>query len=69
MRPDSREQAHQLQDQYAAGEPEVLREDFFNSLLAAYRAGEVRAQLRDQGLENLHTEVVSDRHFIVYGHA
>ncbi|HHJ16988.1 MAG TPA: class I SAM-dependent methyltransferase [Gammaproteobacteria bacterium] len=67
MRPDSLEQAAHLQQTYAADEPEVLRQDFYNSLLAAYRPDEVRAQLAQQGLEQLQVEVVSDRHFIVHG--
>ena len=67
MRPPSREEATALVDQYAAGEPEVLRTDFFNSLLAAYRPDEIRTQLRCAGLDHLQLEVVSDRHFIVWG--
>jgi SAM-dependent methyltransferase len=67
LRPETRDAAIGLRDEYAAGEPEVLREDFFNSLLAAYRADEVIVQLRRAGLESLSVKVVSDRHFIVYG--
>jgi len=67
MRPDNREQAAQLQQTYAADEPGILQQDFYNSLLAAYRPDEVRTQLAQQGLEQLQVEVVSDRHFIVHG--
>jgi ubiquinone/menaquinone biosynthesis C-methylase UbiE len=67
MRPASREQAMQLVDDYAASEPAVLREDFFNSLLAAYRPEEIQEQLQQAGLEQLAVEVVSDRHLIVFG--
>jgi ubiquinone/menaquinone biosynthesis C-methylase UbiE len=67
MRPASREQANQLVDDYAASEPTVLREDFFNSLLAAYRPDEIQEQLQQAGLEKLAVEVVSDRHLIVFG--
>ncbi len=45
----------------------MLQKDFLNSLLAAYRPDEVRKQLAQQGLGQLRIEVVSDRHFIVYG--
>jgi 2-polyprenyl-3-methyl-5-hydroxy-6-metoxy-1,4-benzoquinol methylase len=67
LRPDNREQAEQLLTNYAANEPEILQKDFFNSLLAAYRPDEVNLQLQQQGIDQLQIEVVSDRHFIVYG--
>lgn len=67
MRPASREVAQALVDTYAADEPEVLRHDFYHSLLAAYRPDEVAAQLREAGLDGLMVEVTSDRHFIVHG--
>ncbi|MGB5536170.1 MAG: SAM-dependent methyltransferase, partial [Thiogranum sp.] len=67
LRPDSRAQAEQLLKTYAANEAEVLQKDFFNSLLAAYRPDEVMLQLRQQGIDQLEIEVVSDRHFIVFG--
>jgi trans-aconitate methyltransferase len=67
MRPDSRATAEAMVAQYAAGEPEVLRHDFFHSLLAAYTVDEVRAQLRAAGLD-LAVSAVSDRHLIVSGY-
>ena len=67
LRPESREAATRLVDQYAAGEPRVLRDDFFNSLLAAYRPDEIEEQLKSAGLHDLATKVVSDRHLIVFG--
>jgi len=67
LRPRSRDAARALVDEYAAGEPDVLRTDFYNSLLAAYRPDEVRGQLARAALENLAVEVVSDRHWIAWG--
>ena len=67
MRPPSRDVAQVLTDTYVAGEPEVLRRDFHNSLLAAFEPDEVRAQLQDAGLDRLQVEVVTDRHLIVWG--
>ncbi len=67
LRPASRAEAEALVAQYAADEPEVLRHDFFYSLLAAYRIAEVVAQLDAAGLPGLTVEAVSDRHLIVYG--
>jgi SAM-dependent methyltransferase len=67
LRPESRAQAESFVERYAAGEPEVLRCDFFNSLLAAYRIAEVEGQLVRAGLGHLAVEQVSDRHWIVWG--
>ncbi|NJK30423.1 MAG: class I SAM-dependent methyltransferase [Acaryochloris sp. RU_4_1] len=67
LRPDTQKQATQLVEQYAQNEPEILRRDFLNSLLAAYRLDEVVAQLHQAGLGQLQVQVVSDRHFIVWG--
>jgi ubiquinone/menaquinone biosynthesis C-methylase UbiE len=67
MRPASRELAGRLVDEYAADEPPVLRHDFFHSLLAAYRPGEVEAQLHLAGLAGLTVAEVSDRHLLIYG--
>jgi SAM-dependent methyltransferase len=67
LRPPSREAAHVLVTRYAAGEPELLRRDFFHSLLAAYQPDEVQGQLERAGLGGLGCEVVSDRHWIVWG--
>jgi len=67
MRPDSQAHAERLIGMYAADAPEVLREDFYNSLLAAYRPEEVSDQLIRAGLDRLKIETPSDRHWIVSG--
>jgi ubiquinone/menaquinone biosynthesis C-methylase UbiE len=67
LRPATRSAAGQLVAEYARGEPEGLRQDFYNSLLAAYRPDEVHRQLVACGLPKLRVEVVSDRHLIVHG--
>ncbi|KPV39602.1 methyltransferase type 12 [Thiohalorhabdus denitrificans] len=67
QRPDSEERAAAIVDQYAADEPEQLRTDFYNSLLAAFTPEEVGDQLRAAGLEGLEVETVSDRHLLVTG--
>lgn len=68
LRPASRARAQALVDEYAAAEPAVLREDFFNSLCAAFTVAEVRAQLQAAGLDELAVREVSDRHLIVSGY-
>ncbi|MFP5506569.1 MAG: class I SAM-dependent methyltransferase [Gammaproteobacteria bacterium] len=66
-RPASRDAAAALVDTYAAGEPDVLRTDFHNSLLAAYRVEEIEAQLQGAGIDWLRLNAVGDRHIIVHG--
>lgn len=66
-RPDSRQQADALVGQYAGAEPEILRRDFFNSLLAAFRPDEIAGQLSRAGLSHFRVEAWGDRHVIVYG--
>ncbi|MDH5445130.1 MAG: class I SAM-dependent methyltransferase [Gammaproteobacteria bacterium] len=67
MRPADTNQAHALVEQYAVNEPEVLREDFYHSLCAAFTPDEVQQQLDEQGLSKLHVQVISDRHMIIFG--
>ncbi|KAA3629206.1 MAG: class I SAM-dependent methyltransferase [Proteobacteria bacterium] len=67
MRPASRERAQALVDHYTAGEPEVLRRDFYHSLLAAFTPAEVQTQLTAASLGQLELEVINDRHLIVSG--
>ncbi len=67
IRPSSRQEAAQLVESYSGSEPEVLKRDFYNSLLAAFRPDEVRGQLEESGLGFLQVEVVSDRHLAVWG--
>lgn len=68
LRPASPDDARSIVDAYAANEPEVHREDFFNSLCAAFTIDEVRQHLEEAGLGNyLTVRQVSDRHWVVSG--
>jgi len=66
-RPASEAAARALLDLHAAGEPEVLRRDFYNSLLAAFEPAEVAEQLEQARLAHFEVEVVSDRHMVIRG--
>ncbi|MBM9591756.1 methyltransferase domain-containing protein [Leptospira sp. 201903075] len=67
MRPDSLVSANQLIERYANDEPEILKKDFYNSLLAAYRIEEVKEMLEIVRLDSkLNLEPVTDRHWICY---
>lgn len=67
LRPGNREEAGRIVEQYSVNEPEILKRDFYNSLLAAFRPEEVERQLSDSGLSELSVRVVSDRHLLVSG--
>ena len=67
FRPHSEDEAMRLVDHYSGDEPEVLREDFYNSLLAAYTVEEIADQVAQSGLRGLDVEMASDRHWIVSG--
>lgn len=67
MRPASVAAASALVEAHAAGEPEVLRRDFYNSLLAAFEPVEVRRQLETAGLGHFTVRPVSDRHLVIHG--
>ena len=69
FRPASLRQAKSVVEQYAAEAPDVLKRDFYNSLLAAFRVDEVKVQLQKSGLSYLHVEEISDRHLAVWGRA
>ena len=66
-RPATRTAAKALVQKYSAGEPAVLRRDFYNSLLAAFTPAEVRRQLRAARLDWLRVRTITDRHLLVTG--
>ena len=67
IRPETADEAMKLVERYSPNEPEVLKRDFYNSLLAAFEIDEVKLQLEAAGLGYFKTERASDRHVMVYG--
>jgi len=67
LRPESPEAAQAIVDQYAAGEPDMLRRDFYNSLLAAFTEDELGSQLARMNLTRLLIDIPDDRHWVVGG--
>ena len=67
FRPDSKEEAMRLVNQYSGNEPDVLKKDFYHSLLAAFEPEEVEQQLSIVGLSELSVKIVSDRHIVIFG--
>ncbi len=66
-RPPDHGTADALVREHAAGEPEILRQDFYNSLLAAWTVEEVAEQLKQAGLDGLSLSRPSDRHWLLQG--
>ncbi|MCI0655101.1 MAG: class I SAM-dependent methyltransferase [Methylococcaceae bacterium] len=67
LRPENTGTAQRMVESYAVNEPEVLRRDFYNSLLAAFTLEEIADQLRKHDLDYLTLKQVSDRHLSVSG--
>jgi cyclopropane fatty-acyl-phospholipid synthase-like methyltransferase len=67
LRPESPEAAQAIVDQYAATEPDILRRDFYNSLLAAFTEDEIGSQLARMNLTRLLIDIPDDRHWVVGG--
>jgi ubiquinone/menaquinone biosynthesis C-methylase UbiE len=66
VRPDSPLAAREIVERVAAREDPILKEDFYNSLCAAFTVSEVRNQLMSAGLP-LTVEQATARHMIVKG--
>jgi hypothetical protein len=66
-RPESAEQAREIVETYSGSEPDVLKRDFFQSLCAAFTLSEVHRQLAEAGLDGFRVEMISDRHWAVWG--
>ena len=66
FRPDSPERAREIVEAAAADEHQILKQDFFNSLVAAFTVDEVRSQLA-ASLPHLDCRIISERHWLVWG--
>jgi ubiquinone/menaquinone biosynthesis C-methylase UbiE len=65
-RPGDEKQARKMTETHMALEPEVLQQDFYNSLLAAFEVAEIEKQLAAAELD-FTVEPIGDRHVIVHG--
>lgn len=66
LRPNSKAEAEAMVLQYAANEPEILKRDFYYSLLAAFTLQELKIQLNNASLK-LTLKQISDRHIFISG--
>ena len=66
-RPETTTAAQNLVDTYAGDAADILREDFYNSLLAAFTPAEVKQQLAKADLAYLDVTPVADRYVAISG--
>ena len=65
-RPQTKQRARDIVESVSGQEHPLLKQDFYDSLLAAFTVGEIRAQLREASLA-LEAAQVSERHLLVKG--
>ncbi len=66
-RPATPEEARRIVAERSAGEPEILRRDFYNSLCAAFEPAEICDQLARAGMARLSVGPVGEIHVVVHG--
>lgn len=66
LRPASVDEARAMVQAYAADEPDILKRDFYQSLLAAFRMEEIAGQIAQADMD-LKIEQISDRHVFITG--
>ncbi len=66
-RPATATAAREIVDTYGQVGPELMREEFYRSLLSSYTPEEVRTQLAEAKLGCLEVEMVTDRHIDIFG--
>jgi len=66
FRPPTKQAARDIVESVSAEEAPILKQDFYNSLLASFTVREIKEQLREAGLA-LEVAEVSERHLLVKG--
>lgn len=66
IRPETQQDARAIVERVASNEHPILKQDFFNSLCAAFTIEEVKLQLQDAGLA-LQVRCIGDRHMLIQG--
>ena len=66
IRPATQQEARDIVETVAPHEHEILKQDFYNSLCAAFTVEEVEDQARQAGLR-LEIARISDRHMLIKG--
>ena len=68
-RPETEEAARELVERYAGRAMRVLKQDFFQSLCAAYTTEEIEEQLHAAGLKGFRVEAIGDCQVLAWGNA
>jgi ubiquinone/menaquinone biosynthesis C-methylase UbiE len=68
-RPETEQAALDLVERYAHRAMPALKQDFFQSLCAAYTVGEIEEQLQSAGLKGFRVEAIGDCQLLVWGNA
>ncbi len=66
FRPPTKQEARDIVESVSAAEAPILKQDFYNSLLAAFTVDEIEDQLHEAGL-SLEVAEVSERHLLAKG--
>lgn len=66
-RPATATAARKIVDTYGQVGPELMREEFYRSLLSSYTPEEVCTQLAEAKLDCLEVKMVTDRHMDIFG--
>ncbi len=66
-RPPTPERAWKLVQEHASEASQTLKQEFYNSLLAAHTPEEIQGQIEAAGLGRLQVKTVTDRHVDVWG--
>jgi ubiquinone/menaquinone biosynthesis C-methylase UbiE len=66
-RPADESCARAIVQTHAGAESELLREEFYRSLLSAYSVEEIRGQLQEAGLQGFTAGPINDRHMDIVG--
>ncbi len=66
-RPPTRKKAKWFVSEYASRESELLKRDYFNSLLASFEPNEIERQINESELSELRIKLINDRHLVIYG--
>ena len=62
-RPQSKAEAEALVEAHTQGADPILQQDFYNSLLAAWRVDEIETQLATMGWHQWRIQTPSNRHW------
>ncbi len=67
FRPETEDKARSIVEMYAGDTSDILKQEYYRSLLSAFTPDEIQEQLIECGLDSLTVKCVTDRHVDIYG--